>query len=277
MESLRKKWSRSRYYSGIFRANAARLDALQNALADERSREVLQTILRAYKAVSRPAGYYFTQAAGVPCTEHHFVTPDGYQVRGTRNPYFLPELFRLTPEMVYLDGGAYIGDTLQLLTETLGAPCRFAYAFEPNAENYKKLLATAARCQPDIQCFRCGLDDRDGTASFSVNDAASRIDSQGNVTIPVMNAGKFLESLTEHRPTFIKLDIEGREPAVLESMAPYLRRYTPDLAVSIYHKLEDLWEIPLQLQRICPEYRLYIRHQSNYFTETVCYATKNGV
>lgn len=273
MGTFVRKLTTSQYYARLFRDHAAQLDALRDVLADRTSLEVLEDILRAYQAMLRPPGYYLTRAARAECSEYHFTTQEGYPVRGTRNPYFLPELFSLTPGMVLLDGGAYIGDTVRLLTRVLGGPCRFVYAFEPNPENYWKLLRTAGEVQPAIKCFPCGLDDRDGTANFVRADAGSHIDQAGDCSIQVMDAGKFLAGLTENLPTFIKLDIEGREPQVLASMAPWLARHTPDLAVSIYHKLEDLWEIPLQIHAICPSYRIFIRHQSNYFTETVCCAT----
>jgi len=276
MGTFIKKITTARYYARLFRARARQLDALDTLLADQTSREVLADILRAYRAVLRPAEFYLTRAARAECSQYHFTTLEGRQVRGTANPYFLDELFSLTPDMVLLDGGAYIGDTIQQLFRVLGGPCRYVYAFEPNQETYPKLLRTAGKFRPNIQCFPWGLDDHDGTEPFSCADAGSRIAEGGDRTVRVADAGKFLMGLTENRPTFIKLDIEGREPQVLESMAPYLQTYTPDLAVSIYHKLEDLWEIPLRLHAICPAYKIYIRHQSNYFTETVCYATAGG-
>ena len=72
---------------------------------------------------------------------------------------------------------------------------------------------------------------------------------------------------------FIKLDIEGKEKEVLMDIEEYIAEQMPDLAICIYHKVEDLWEIPMMIKKINPKYKIYIRHHSNYYTETVCYAT----
>lgn len=44
------------------------------------------------------------------------------------------------------------------------------------------------------------------------------------------------------------------------------------LAISLYHKPEDMTEIPLYIQSLVPEYKFYVRHHSNCYTETVFYA-----
>ncbi len=69
------------------------------------------------------------------------------------------------------------------------------------------------------------------------------------------------------------MDIEGSEMEVLRTIEPWLREEKPDLAVSIYHETAHLYRIPLLINHIVPEYRIFIRHNSNDFTETVCYAT----
>ena len=272
-----RKWIRrittARYYGNIFRRNAPQLDRLSKLLDDQPSRLVLRRILSAYKAVWRRPVYYLSRAALRECSEYHFTAEDGYIVRGTRNPYFLSEIFRFDEPMILLDGGAYIGDTVELALKEERLPCRRIYAFEPNRENYRKLIGVAERYSSVVVCYNKGLDDHDARVRFRENDAGSRIDDSGECMIEVIDTGAFLHQLEEDRPTFIKLDIEGKEQDVLRSAADYISRERPDMAVSIYHRLEDLWEIPLLLSNICPDYRLYIRHQSNYYTETVCYAT----
>lgn len=46
----------------------------------------------------------------------------------------------------------------------------------------------------------------------------------------------------------------------------------PKLAISIYHKKEDIWELPGLLLEMNPEYRFYLRHYSLREAETVLYA-----
>ncbi len=274
MRKFIKKLTTSRYYAEIFKENNQQLSELYSILQDDESRITLDGILKAYKTISRKPGYYFSEVADGECNNYHFTAADGYKVYGTDNPYFIDEIFHISKEMVYLDGGAYIGDTIQLLYKILGGSCRYVYAFEPNDENYEKLLNVAKRFGNSISCFNAGLDDHDGTVSFIKSDAGSRISENGTESIRVVDIRRFLSELKENYPSFIKLDIEGKEEDVIFAMSDYIKERKPDLAISIYHSLCDLWKIPLQIYRLNPSYKIYLRHQSNYFTETVCYATQ---
>lgn len=272
MSGLIKRYSTARYYARVFHEHSRELEQLRQLLCDRASLDTLQKILSAYTCVLRSPEHYFRSAACAVCSEHHFIADNGYVVRGTQNPYFLSDIFRFDSPMVLLDGGAYVGDTVELLLGRLRLPCSRVYAFEPNPRNFAKLTAEAAKHGDIVRCLPYGLDDRDAVVGFSMDDAGSRIDSNGCDTVEVIDTGAFLSRLENDLPTFLKLDIEGKEQDVLESARNYIAARKPDLAVSIYHRLEDLWEIPLLIHDICPEYRIYIRHQSNYFTETVCYA-----
>jgi hypothetical protein len=72
--------------------------------------------------------------------------------------------------------------------------------------------------------------------------------------------------------TFIKMDIEGSEPQALSGAEEIIKKQKPKLAICVYHKPEHLWEIPLYLKKIVPEYKIYIRHHTPLEYETVCYA-----
>ena len=68
------------------------------------------------------------------------------------------------------------------------------------------------------------------------------------------------------------MDIEGAEKEALLGAEKITREQKPKLAISIYHKNEDIWEIPSLILEMNPEYRFYIRHYSFRFAETVLYA-----
>ena len=79
-----------------------------------------------------------------------------------------------------------------------------------------------------------------------------------------------LDSVVEKREqvTFIKLDVEGAELEALQGAKRIITENRPKLAVCLYHKKEDYWRIPYYVKSLVPEYRLYIRHYSNYSAET---------
>jgi hypothetical protein len=66
------------------------------------------------------------------------------------------------------------------------------------------------------------------------------------------------------------MDIEGAELDALRGAEGIIERDHPRLAISVYHKPEDIWEIPHYILRRHPGYKLYLR-QHAVFTETVCY------
>lgn len=68
------------------------------------------------------------------------------------------------------------------------------------------------------------------------------------------------------------MDIEGAEMEALKGAENILKRDKPKLAICLYHKREDMWEIPYLIKSIKPEYKFFIRHYSNYEGETVLYA-----
>lgn len=67
------------------------------------------------------------------------------------------------------------------------------------------------------------------------------------------------------------MDIEGYELAALEGAINTIKRTPPQMVISAYHKLEDLWTIPLYIKNIDKNYRIYLRHHSPMVWDTDCY------
>ncbi len=72
--------------------------------------------------------------------------------------------------------------------------------------------------------------------------------------------------------TFIKMDIEGAEYQSLLGALKTIKKYRPKLAICLYHKPEDIIEIPHIILSINPDYKLAIRHYTTCNWETVLYA-----
>lgn len=68
------------------------------------------------------------------------------------------------------------------------------------------------------------------------------------------------------------MDVEGAELIALKGAEQTIKKYKPKLAISIYHKPNDLWEIPLLIKSWVPEYKIYIRHYNVVSSETIMYA-----
>jgi hypothetical protein len=76
----------------------------------------------------------------------------------------------------------------------------------------------------------------------------------------------------EELVTFIKMDIEGSEYNALIGAADTIKKYKPKLAISIYHKPEDIIEILKLLLNMNQDYKFWIRHYSMAWFDTVLYA-----
>lgn len=100
-------------------------------------------------------------------------------------------------------------------------------------------------------------------------DSGSKIDESGDSIIQMDSIDNICEN---EKVTYIKMDIEGSELEALRGARKVICRDKPRLGICIYHKPEDLLEIPMFIKKMVPEYKLYIRHHSPHYNETVIYA-----
>ena len=73
--------------------------------------------------------------------------------------------------------------------------------------------------------------------------------------------------------TFIKMDMEGLEIPAIIGAKNHIKNDNPKLAICTDHVVSDMWEIPLLIYEINPDYKLYFRHYNpNQNRQTVLYA-----
>ena len=98
----------------------------------------------------------------------------------------------------------------------------------------------------------------------------SSICEDGDIVIEV-NA---IDEMVDRPVTFIKMDIEGSEYDAIVGASRIIKENIPTLAICVYHKREDLIEIPKLIMSITGEdaYNFYIRHHQTNLTELVLYA-----
>lgn len=124
----------------------------------------------------------------------------------------------------------------------------------------------------NVVCVNGGAYSFSGALRF--NEASltgsSRITGTGEKEIKVVSID---DMVGDDKVTFIKMDIEGSEMEALDGAKKTIERCKPKLAISIYHREDDLWEIPYYILSKYPWYKIYIRHYSLTVTETVMYAT----
>lgn len=187
-----------------------------------------------------------------------------------KEQYFPKGIIELSDSEVFVDGGAYTGDTLLTFMRLAGGRCARCCAFEPEAANAAKLKATVEkRGLRSVTVFNKGLWSAPATLPFAVwhGTSASAVSGAGQVTVEADTVDQLAPDAT-----FIKLDIEGAELEALKGAAETIKRNRPKLAVCVYHKPGDLFEIPLFIRSLAPEYRFYLRQHQPVACETVLYA-----
>ena len=189
----------------------------------------------------------------------------------TENEYFDTSVIRVNKEEVFVDGGAYDGDSIKKFMNVTKRSFKKIYAYEPDTKLYNKVKAYVASLgDKRIRLDKIALGGRNGTVRFT-NDATtgSRASHKGNTRITVRTLD---DILVTKKVTFIKLDIEGAEWAVLHGAKKIIRANRPKLAICVYHKTEDLWRIALLLKKYVPSYSFVLRHYGKFLYDTILYA-----
>ena len=173
----------------------------------------------------------------------------------------------------FADVGALDGETTRYFLHHF--PGGHSYLFEPNPASYE-LAKKNLKDHEKAEFFPYGCYDRNGTLRFAPcrTDAGSAtVSEKGDLEIEVRRLDDVLRG---RNVTFIKMDIEGSEIPALRGAKEIIETQKPKLAICVYHKPEDIWEIPELILGYVPEYRLYLRHYSITYTETVLYAVYEG-
>ena len=190
--------------------------------------------------------------------------------------YFDIEYFKPQKNEFFIDAGGYNGGSTKDFFKWLGDYKRDgkSIVFEPNPILYNECKKNL-NDYDNVKIVNKGLWHKKETLKFRNIGISSHVDSEGEEIIEVISLDEYLKD--ENEPvTFIKMDIEGAELNALKGAEQTIKKYKPKLAISIYHKFEDMWEIPNLLLEFVPDYKFYIRHYSLTFVDTVLYALCNG-
>lgn len=192
---------------------------------------------------------------------------------GNDDWYLFRSFMRPLSNSVFLDCGAYDGDTVRLFIEASNNQYSKIYAFEPDDSMQDKLFEVANSASPGkIEIIKQGLSNFTGSVSLRSNGMYSYIDIDGEdkQAIPVTT----IDSIMNGAPVdIIKMDIEGSEFEALKGAMQTIKTFKPKLAICLYHKAEDFLRIPVLLMKMAPEYKFYIRHQSRSCTDTILFAS----
>lgn len=236
------------YAEKYFSEHQKELDAVSSLFADELSREVF------FAAI---------------------------QYRKTRNPkdapkfskndqYFVRDIVPLSGQEVFIDCGAFDGDTMKDFINATKGHYQSIVCFEPVEEYHQKLEKRSKG--KNITAICAGVYKETTTLHFNADagkGSAITAATEHTITVPV----RAIDDVPECKDaTFIKMDVEGSEMDALLGAKNTILRNKPKLAICLYHKHRDFIDIPNWIHNLVPEYRLYVRHHSFSINETVLYA-----
>lgn len=190
---------------------------------------------------------------------------------------YFPNFITHREDEVFIDCGAADGDTVR---DFIGRWPKFKsiVAFEPDARNYSKLIRDGDPAgKGRITSLRMAVSDFDGDIEFAANgDYSSHLsavesrDASGGETVKVR--ATYLDKMLDNIiPTYVKMDIEGSELEALWGARKIIKKHKPVLAICAYHTSDHLWEIPMLIHAINPDYKLFFRRYGEGAFETVWY------
>lgn len=179
--------------------------------------------------------------------------------------------FPLSSEESFVNCGAYNGDTIRDFLQAVHGNYQKIYAIEPDSVNCGDLeIFVSEEHLKNVFIYQYALSNQPGQLNFDAkNNMESRISSSGNICVQV----ETIDHLVGDGPvTFINMDVEGFELAALKGAEKTILRCRPKLAISAYHKRDDIPAIYQYLKLLVPEYRFFFRNHKSISIDSVLYA-----
>lgn len=190
-----------------------------------------------------------------------------------KNQYFGNDLIEKAGTNI-IDCGAYTGDTLRRFMNKLEDDSSYQYyAFEAEKKNYDILL-NSCKDIPNVHAYNIAVWDKQEELFFDNDDNTDKVSGRiieiGDDSKKVA-ADSLDNVIGDKKIDMITMDIEGAEIGALNGAKKIIKKWHPCLAISAYHKLEHLWEIPILIKEMNNNYQIYFRHHRWNMDDTVCY------
>lgn len=187
--------------------------------------------------------------------------------------YFPTDLVTLMPGEVFVDCGAYDGDTVRNLLDRGETYIEKIIAFEPDPTNFQKLQQYTSKLSQNINdkldLYQLAVGACKSKVRFDASGTEASSVGSGNWEVDCIALD---EVLTGAKPTYIKMDIEGSEVDALVGAKNTIMNNLPVLAICAYHRQDHLWEIPILIHSLSDEYSLFLRPHLLEVWDLVCYA-----
>jgi len=179
--------------------------------------------------------------------------------------YFERDILPDLKEIVFVDGGGYVGDTAAEVIKNY-PDYKKIYLIEPIKEHLRIAKRDLAE-HANIEFIEAGLSNKKKQLFFHEEKSFSTLYQAGSQSVQVDT----IDNIVCERVDYIKLDIEGSELEAIEGAKETILKYKPILAICIYHKAEDWHKVPQRVLSINSDYKIYLRHYMEGIFESVMY------
>lgn len=180
------------------------------------------------------------------------------------------------PGDIVIDCGAYTGNTALYFSQRAGDQGK-VYAFEAMPQTYKELKENvSAYTMKNVIPVNMALTDKKCELAFTQTAGPASCELPGSrkengIKVSAISLDEFINENRVEHVDFIKMDIEGGELDALLGASKTIERFKPKLAISVYHKPQDMIDIPKKILELDPGYTFYLKHNYWKFTETVLF------
>lgn len=225
------------------------INNVYNNLADEKSREVFLDLC-----------------------DYNISGKIDYLMNCTTDKTEIISKLRLGNNEVYLDLGAYNGDTVREFINDVNGAYERIIAVEPDKKNFAKLQKNTLQYH-NINYLNYGIWQEKTELFFSSKAGRnSSLTAEGGRVVQCIGIDEIQKEFQENPITYIKMDVEGAEKQALLGAESTVKNHKPKMMVSAYHRNEDLFLLPSLIRNYNPEYEIYLRHhlyipgwENNYY------------
>jgi FkbM family methyltransferase len=252
----------------VFKKNADQVKTVYGSLADDFSKEVYIQLVQ-------------SRVNNCPVPES-LVSNDQY--------FLLSQFLERSEKEIFVDIGAYVGDTVEKYINKKSGVFGKIFALEPDTINFMALQHRSMRLKNEwgfsenklalINGAVGSKTERMYLSSPANNNAENNLSSARLGAILASDKSDGAEVMVyalddyfkEQKVSFIKADIESFELDMLHGAKTVIKRDKPLLAVCIYHNASDMFSVPLFIKKLNNDYNLKMRHHTYDFADTVLYA-----
>ena len=222
---------------------------LYDSLKDYKSKAVLLSILN---------NYYNFDLNGL-----NFVADKIYK------HYFDLDLLPFCKNEVFVDVGAYTGDTVLDYIASYGMSYNKIYCYEIT-ESMVLYMKNNFSNLPNVEIRNLAVAERVGKLYLDANSTSASANRVKEAGVDAVNAVSLDEDIKE-KISMIKMDIEGGEISAIKGAKEHIKNDLPKLFISVYHSNDDIITIPKLIRSYTDKYDFYLRYYGGnlYATEIV--------